>query len=401
MKNFLKYILVFLSFSFKIVQLTYGQTCELPPPLPPIVSVDPNEILGISGYGEENYIAKRNYLNYTVYFENDAELATAPAQEILVKDTLDLSKFNPDNFSFGTFTFRDVTIEATPGVTEFSHDVDMRSKGEEIIVRIQGTFDKTTGEVRCYMIALDPVTMDLTESPYLGVLYPNTTPPIGDGNFTYRIGLRDDVGDGAVIKNQGHITFDLNEPIATNVYVNTIDESRPVSSMSFNLVSSKENTYAIAWEGTDTGSGVRDYSVYVQEDDGGFFLWQINTPATSGEFTGEPGKTYEFYCVATDNVGNTEGHKEAEISFTTTDINAVAIDGLTIHPNPVKDRLYIESASAVITSCSIVNALGESVYLSMDKTQKLEIDMEIYPAGVYILKIETDNGAALRKIIKD
>ena len=405
MNTLKKYIFILVPFLLGINQLLsgQGQMCKLPPPVAPVVSVDPNEILGTSGYGEENYIATLSSLNYTLYFENDPEFATAPAQEIFLADTLDLTKFNPEQFSFGTFTFRDITIEVIPGVTEFSKDVDMRDKGENIIIRISATFDKVKGIANWHLIALDPETMDLTESPFLGIVYPNTAPPIGEGNVTYRIGLRSDIPDGTVIQNQGYIVFDLNEPIATNVYVNTIDDSKPTSSMSYAALSSEENTHTISWGGTDSGSGIRDYSIYMQEGDDEFYLWQANTTEVSAEFTGEAGKTYRFYCVATDNVGNVENNKSsAEIAFTveTTGIDAVAIEGLKVYPNPVKHTLYIESPLVPIISCNITNILGEPVYTA-EKTQKTEIDMSSYPVGIYIMKIETDNGSITQRIIKD
>ena len=354
MKTFKKYFLFLL---LGLSQLVYGENgcgkgCgggngggEFN--LNPQVSFDPNEILGPSGFGEENYIAKRNSLNYTLYFENDPEFATAPAQEIFLTDTLDLTKFNPEHFSFGTFTFRDITIEAIAGVTEFSKDVDMRQKGENIIVRISAVFDKVKGIINWHLIALDPETMDLTESPYLGILYPNTAPPIGEGNVTYSIGLRSDVGDGAVIENQGHITFDLNEPIATNVYINTIDAASPISRMDAAYSIEKDSIIVLSWLGTDTGSGVAHYTVYVSENDGDYFPWLLQTGETSGKFDGKKGKTYNFFVIATDNVGNSESFKanaELTVFIEPTSLQTTPNDkiGLRMIPNPVENTAVIE-----------------------------------------------------------
>ncbi|GHT43431.1 hypothetical protein FACS189438_0600 [Bacteroidia bacterium] len=303
-------------------------------------SLDPNEILGPSGYGEQNFIQKKSHLNYALYFENDAEKATAPAQEIFLTDTLDLAKFNPEEFSFGTFTFRDMTIEAIPGVTEFSKDVDMRERGENIIVRISATFDKEKGIIHWHLIALDPETMDLTESPYLGILYPNTTPPIGDGNVTYRIGVKDGLPDGTVIKNQAYIIFDLNEPIATNVYINTFDYSKPKSRMSTTYKIVDNTNIEVSWSGSDTGSGIRDYTVYVSDNNGEYRIWQSGTTETA-VFEGAAGHRYAFYVVATDNAGNVETKERAtELTVSTTvGIEDVANDEFSIMPNPIRRSL--------------------------------------------------------------
>jgi len=375
-------------------------------------SFDPNEILGTSGYGEQNYIAQRNHLNYTVYCENDPEEATAPAQEIEIINMVDLTKFNPDDFSFGTFTFRDITIEATPGVTEFSHDVDMRTKGEDIIVRIQGTFNKTTGEVRCYMIAYDPVTMDLTENPYLGILYPNIAPPEGDANFTYRIGLRQDLPDGTVIENQALIYFDLNEPIATNVFVNTLDLSKPVSSMSAVYQVENDTVVTLSWSGSDTGSGVDGYSVYVSENDGEFLLWLYNVTETTAEFTGKLDSVYRFYVIATDNVGNREEQKqqaELTVTLSKTNVQSVVSDvyGLRIIPNPASDKAVIEFnlAAPEQVRLTLCNVLGQEI-MEIYKGQlekgvnKISFDAGKLSAGVYVISLQSGDYQAISKFVR-
>jgi PKD repeat protein len=378
--------------------------CPVSTEITPQKSYDPNEILGVSGYGDENYIAQRSSLNYTVYFENDAEKATAPAQEILVSNMVDLSKYNADDFNFGTFTFRDVTIEATPGVTEFSHDVDMRPKGEDIIVRIQATFDKTTGEVRCYMIALDPVTMDLTENPNLGILYPNTAPPIGDGNFTYRIGLRQDLAHGTTISNKADIIFDLNEPIETNVFVNTLDLSKPESDI-WGVIDSEDKTKInLSWSGNDTGSGVASYTVYASVNDGEFYPWLSNTTELSGVFAGELNSTYKFYVQAADNVGNVENSK-AEPEFTTTlqptGIKTVTDDGkIKLYPNPFAEELTIEATENNSSmNFEIINTAGQ-VVASGTVLNKTVVPTEHFLPGVYIVKLSGKNIGEFKKVIK-
>jgi hypothetical protein len=62
----------------------------------------------------------------------------------------------------------------------------------------------------------------------------------------------------------------------------------------------------VAWAGTDPGSGVSDYSVFVSENGGSFRTWLANTQATEATFEGQPGSTYAFYATARDRVGNAE-----------------------------------------------------------------------------------------------
>ena len=412
---FRREILSVLSILFGLNQLVVGQNC---PPIDlcpnssekvlvfqmcPEAPRDPNEIIGTIGYGDVNYINKReNILHYTIYFENDAEEATAPAQEILLIDTLDLTKFNPEDFSFGTFTFRDIIIDAMPKVTEFSKDVDMRQSGENIIIRITATFDKETGIIRCHFIAYDPVTMDLTESPFLGVLYPNTEPPVGEGNITYRIGVLPSVTHGDVIANQAHIIFDLNEPIATNIFINTIDTIPPHTSMSYSPSGINDSTYVISWGGSDMGSGIRNYTVYMSQGDEEFFVWRYYTTATSDTLIGNMDSTYKFYCIATDNVGNREESKDFDIQFamTTTSISEKKKQNSDekVYPNPTKGQLTINNEQLTIEKIEIYDVVGQLLVSKIVNLQsEIIIDVSHLANGMYFLKV--DNKVV--KIIKN
>ncbi len=59
------------------------------------------------------------------------------------------------------------------------------------------------------------------------------------------------------------------------------------------------------WE-CGTGSGIKDYSIYVSENGAPFTEWLKHTTNTSDIFSGEDGKTYEFYSVARDQTDNLE-----------------------------------------------------------------------------------------------
>jgi len=252
--------------------------------------------------------------------------------------------------------------------------------------------------------------MDLTESPYLGILYPNTTPPIGEGNVTYSIGLRSNISNGAVIKNQGHITFDLNKPIATNVYVNTIDISSPVSRMNSAYQIENDSIINVSWSGTDTGSGVAYYTIYVSENDGGYYPWLSQTSETSGKLEGKQGNTYKFYAVATDNVGNPESKNEtAEL---TVEVNKTAITppqpdnrDLIITPNPAKHTvtftMNIHQSSPV--KLTVYNSVGQVVLPAYNQhtapgKSDISVDISRLSSGVYIVEMQTNYGKYTEKL---
>src|SRR5205085_8164043 len=67
-------------------------------------------------------------------------------------------------------------------------------------------------------------------------------------------------------------------------------------------------TFTVSWSGQDEnfGSGIAGYDVFVAVDGGPYVPLITNTLDTSTPVTVEPGHTYAFYSVATDNVGHVE-----------------------------------------------------------------------------------------------
>ncbi|MBE9061111.1 pre-peptidase C-terminal domain-containing protein [cf. Phormidesmis sp. LEGE 11477] len=73
----------------------------------------------------------------------------------------------------------------------------------------------------------------------------------------------------------------------------------------------------------DDGSGIATYDIYVSVNDGDYELWLDNTADTTVTYTGEAGRTYQFYSVAKDNVGYTEDAPRTA-DATTTPVEAIA-----------------------------------------------------------------------------
>ena len=66
-----------------------------------VSSVDPNEITGPLGVGENNYIGETKQMEYTIRFENEAD-ATAPAYRVRISNELDPNIFDVNSVKFGT-----------------------------------------------------------------------------------------------------------------------------------------------------------------------------------------------------------------------------------------------------------------------------------------------------------
>jgi hypothetical protein len=250
-----------------------------------------------------------------VFFENQPT-ATAPAQKVVVTDQLDPTKVDLSTFSLGPITVGALTMIPTPGLTQYIKDVDLRPT-QNVIARTVAKLDKSTGLLTVTFSSLDPGTLEETQDPTLGFLPPNAAPPAGEGSVTFSVKPRSGIASGTSVCNQAVVVFDTNPAISTPTWCNTTDSAAPVSAVALLPASQSQATFTVKWAGSDAGSGVATYTVYTSDNGDVFTSWQLNTANTSASFTGQPGHTYGFYSIATDNVGNTEPAKSSAETMTT------------------------------------------------------------------------------------
>ena len=267
-------------------------------------SYDPNTKVGPQGVGEPKYVSGKNSHGYAVYFEN-VGTATAAAQEVTITDKLGTATVDLDTFSLGIISFGSNFVKPPAGLTGYSTEVDLRPD-KNVIVRINATLDKDAGLATWHFVAVDPDTNEFPEDLSLGVLPPNVTSPEGQGSVFFTVMPKDGLATGTEIKNKASIVFDVNEAIETNEWLNTIDNNKPSSHVLPLDAVQPPTTFTVQWEGTDEGSGIQDYTLYVSTDGGTYTAWMTNETGTSTTITGQPGTTYAFYTIASDNTGNTE-----------------------------------------------------------------------------------------------
>jgi hypothetical protein len=266
---------------------------------------DPNDKVGAIGTGQPRYITGAEPLRYAVYFENK-QTASAPAQEVTITDQLDPNVLDLSSFNFGPVSFGNRGI--TPSGTAFSTDVDLRPENN-LIVRVSGTFDTTTGQLNWKFISLDPATGLPPTDPVVGFLPPNKNPPEGDGSVFFTVSPKANLSTGTVINNSASIVFDNNAAIATGTWSNTLDNSKPTSRVLALPATHNSASFNVQWSGTDIGSGIGDFDVYVSENGGPFTPWLTATSNTQAIFNSTANHTYSFFSIARDLTGNTEALK--------------------------------------------------------------------------------------------
>ena len=180
---------------------------------------------------------------------------------------------------------------------------------------------RASGQLRAVFQSVDPETF-LPPGVLAGFLPPEDGTGVGKGYIGYTIDARADLTTGTEIRNVALISFDGQEIIATNQInpqdptegtdpakeaLNTIDAAAPETSVD-SLDAFSHPMFTVSWSGQDDagGSGIASYDVFVAVDGGEYSLWLDDTTDTSASYTGEIGRGYAFYAVATDHVGQEE-----------------------------------------------------------------------------------------------
>jgi len=359
-------------------------------------SFDPNEKQGPSGYGAENHVAQRVF-PYTILFENK-NTATAAAQEVVIIDTLDIQKFDLSTFRFKEFGFSENRYTALQDGTDFVQNIDLRP-GKNAVLRVTGVLDDNI--VTWRFLTLDPRTMDLTEDVDAGFLPPNVNSPEGEGFVSFVVSLKETVGSGAVINNFADIVFDVNEPIRTDVFSNKIDEIAPTSRVvSANYI---DGELEITFTGTDPGgAGIRFYDLFVSTNGGEFEQKFKNISGNTFRYLPSKGVACNYYSIATDSLGYRENAKSAGEVSVYTGIKTIKKDALQVYPNPVKDEVFIKSELSVrkMEICDLSGRIVETQCIVSPQNGALKINLSALPQGVYMLKIYTDSGVEVKKVVK-
>jgi Ca2+-binding RTX toxin-like protein len=279
-----------------------------------------------AGYGTPNFVADTALLPYQIVFENDPT-ATAPAQRVDITDQLD-PNLDWSTFQLAAVGFGSTYIAIPAGLDHYDAAVNVTENGQAFEVLITLNLDPATGVFTATLASIDPST-DLPPASLLtGFLPPEDGSGRGIGFVSFTVRPLPGLATGTQITNVADISFDTAPFIATDQVSDqdpsqgidpnkqalvTIDALPPASTVSPLPATSPPN-FTVSWSGHDDGepggvspgSGIAFYDIYVATDGGPFAPFLLDTTQTSAAFAGQPGHTYAFYSVATDNVGNRE-----------------------------------------------------------------------------------------------
>jgi hypothetical protein len=274
-------------------------------------SQDPNAKSGQLGAGSSRFVQGVVPIGYSIEFENVAS-ASAATQAVTVTDTLN-TNLDLATLTLGLITFPHKAI-SPPSIpllfSSFTTTVDLRPY-TNLLVKITASLNPSTGVLTWTFQSLDPATNQPPTDPLAGFL-----PPGAEGSVFFTAMPKSTVTTGTVIQNTASIIFDVNAPISTPTWTNTIDNTKPTSHVNPLAATQTTVSFAVSWTGSDIGAGIQDYTVYSSDNGGPFTAWQQNVTGTSALFTGVAGHTYGFYTLSRDLVGNIEGAKSSAEAIT-------------------------------------------------------------------------------------
>ncbi|HVT16972.1 MAG TPA: LamG-like jellyroll fold domain-containing protein [Thermoanaerobaculia bacterium] len=322
-------------------------------------SHDPNDFVGAPGVGSSRYVPGAVPLPYEAIFENVAT-ASAPAQQVVIEVRLDSATLDLRTLRLGPITLAGRRISPPPGAQAFSASLDLRP-ARSLIVAIEANLDATTGLLSWRFTSIDPATGQPPVDPLAGFLPPNVHPPEGEGSVLFTVMSRGGLPTGTEIRNHATVTFDSNPPIDTPEWRNTIDNSKPSSQVSALAPRQTALDFQVQWSGSDVGSGIQDYTIFVSASGGPYSPWLANTTSTSATFHGLSGTTYSFYSVARDWTNNLGDPPAAPDATTQVEILPPVIRSISPASGPTAGGTPVTITGAGFASGATVKLGGVAV----------------------------------------
>lgn len=237
---------------------------------------------------------------------------------MLVRDQLD-PNLDWATLALNSMTFANKIVSLPSTSPDLTTYVDLRPE-KNLIVGIQT--QASAGFFTALLVSIDPSTGKPITDPSAGFLDPGQS-----GSIVFSVAPKHGLETDTKIQNQASIIFDANAPISTPTRINTLDNTNPSSHVLALPATEKTLSFPVNWSGSDVGSGIQSFTIYVSDNSGNFTQWLTNTTATHGTYTGLAGHTYRFYSIATDLVGNIQGAKTtAEATTTVTGTSSCAPD---------------------------------------------------------------------------
>ena len=289
----------------------------------------------------------------------------------------------------------------------------------EFVHDMNSTFMEEANDLEVAVWVQDPVTKEIINSHYLYEYtnhpYPVENLQITDGNrlkITWSkpekaepTGYNLYINNELTLSNTSETSFSVDKSDFCVVEVVALYENNMTSVGAVSIYSSEfdvpqninatDNTsnIVVSWDAVENATS---YEVYRNNK----FLAETETTSyTDGDFLKDEELCYQVRAI----FDNNKSAFTKEVCVTTTgDMIKEIGSQVEIYPNPVNDILYIE-AETEIEEVVVYDVYGRVQNLRNSETQKLRnsIDISNLKSGIYFVKINTNEGNIVKRIIKD
>jgi hypothetical protein len=271
---------------------------------------------------------------YYTLLDESGNVVTPPM--IFFSDFTDYSVRLPSNGQGNTPLLSDLTPPAGPtGLTSPSHTPNTWSNHNTVDVTWTAATDDDSG-LDGYSVAWDHAPAAVPDATKdLGTVTATTSPALADGVWYFHIRPVDKAGNWA--------------PGAAHLGPFRIDATPPQSAARSPRYAL--GAFSVTWSGSDAGSGIATYDVWVRVGLVGPWLkWQEATTVTGAVYTGGiVGQTHYFRSVARDRAGNVETDLPANGDTLTT------VASLQVMGQVVNNRHQPVFNATVMTQPAVLN----------------------------------------------
>ena len=373
--------------------------------------IDPNEIVGLEGYDALEstdtlrWVSATQSLAYTVYFENDAELAMASASKVSIRvplhEKLNYASLGIGSFGFGSYVF---AVEGSP--SSYQTRIDLRdSMG--IYVDVVAGLDIVRNEAFWIFQSIDPATGMPPIDINSGFLSINDSLHSGEGFVTYTIKPQtSECVTGDTVTATASIVFDVNEAISTNTWLHTIDAFPPTSTLSMVQSSADMLTATFSGEDDEGGCGIKQFKLYYSQNEGAYQLYDIYPVGETPQIPLETGIEYRFFVLAEDNVGNCEPMKNQPEYIVGTNFVTLAVNSFPLEAGVTTGAgIYSMNDTAHVTATAsegyhFVHWMQQSAVVSTQDSYSMQLTQnQTYTAyferDAYTLQTIADTGSTI------
>jgi hypothetical protein len=122
-----------------------------------------------------------------------------------------------------------------------------------------------------------------------------------------------------------------------------------------------------------------------------------------------PATTYYFNVIVADMAGNKAAYVYKELTTTNVGIASTTLSNqITVYPNPTTGEFKVQCSMFNVQSIEIFDVFGRKAFEQKAESRKqnenltvlLSYDITLFPAGIYFIKITTEQGVVTKKVIK-